>query len=179
MYLLKCCSTGQVGCDFLSVGSGNTRPRLTLCLSHNCQTASHMAIRYVGSSLPSINMICLLFPSHPCSVFLSAVASDVLGLVCTCEKQLPRDPSSLFSTALFLFSLPAREFHATLHEPSNVPNSAVAPLSPDISVAFQRLRGDPEFGDQLSGNSFQRLVARMSANQHQPPLNAGLCGVSL
>lgn len=94
MYLLKCCSTGQVGCDFLSVGSGNTRPRLTLCLSHNCQTASHMAIRYVGSSLPSINMICLLFPSHPCSVFLSAVASDVLGLVCTCEKQLPRDPSS-------------------------------------------------------------------------------------
>lgn len=128
-----------------------------------------MDIRYVGCSLPSINMICLLFPSHPSSAFLSAVASDVLGLVCTCEKQLPRDPSSLFSTALFLFSLPAREFHATLHEPNNVPNRAVAALSPDISVAFQRLRGDPKLSDQLSGNSFQRLVAHMSTNKHQPP----------
>lgn len=178
MCLLRCCYTGQVGCDFLSVGSGNTRPRFTLCLPHNSQTASPMAIRYVGSSLPSINMICLLFPSHPSSVFLSAVASDVLGLVCTCEKQLPRDPSSLFSTALFLFSLAAREFHATLHEPSSVPNSAVAPLSPDISVAFQRLRRDAKFGDQPSGNSSQRLVARVSASGHQPRLNAGLCGVS-
>lgn len=125
-------------------------------LSHNCQTDSHTAVRHVGYPLPSINMICLLFPPHPSSVFLSAVASDVLALVCACEKQLPRDPSSLFSTALFLFSLPAREFHATLHEPNDVPNSAVAPRSPDISVAFQRLRRDAEFGDQLSGNSFQR-----------------------
>lgn len=95
----------------------NARPRFSLCLSHNCQSDSGAAIRCVEFSPPSINMICLLFPSHPFSWFLSAVASDVLGLVCTCEKQLPRDPPSLFSTAPFLLSLTAREFHATLHEP--------------------------------------------------------------
>lgn len=153
-------------CDFLSGSSGNARPRFTLCRSHNCQTDCGMAIRCVGFSLPSINMICLLFSSHPSSSFLSAVASDVLGLVCTCEKQLPRDPSSLFSTALFLLSLTAREFHATLHEPNNVPNSAVAPLSPDISVAFQQHRRDAKVGDQLSENAFQRLVAHMSTRSH-------------
>lgn len=128
-----------------------------------------MAIRCVELSLPSINMICLLFSSHPSSWFLSAVASDVLGLVCTCEKQLPRDPPSLFSTALFLLSLAAREFHATLHEPNNVPNSVVAPLSPDISVAFQQLRGDAKLSHRLSENSFQQLVAHMSTNEHRDP----------
>lgn len=73
----------------------------------------------------------------------------------------------------------AREFHATLHEPNDVPNSAVAPLSPDISVAFQRLRWEEKFSDQLSGNLFQRLAAHASTNRHQPRLNVGLRVVSL
>lgn len=38
----------------------------------------------------------VILASSPLFAFLSAVASDVLGLVCMCEKQLPRDASSFF-----------------------------------------------------------------------------------
>lgn len=81
----------------------------------------------------------VILPSSPLSAFLSAVASDVLSLVCMCEKQLPRDASCFFfffSTALFLFSLTANKLRGTLHEPSCFSNKANVLFTDDISVAF-------------------------------------------
>ena len=70
-------------------------------LSH---TYTHSYIRYVGYTLLSINMICLLFLSRPSSLGFCQLWPLMCSVYCVCEKQLPRDPSPCF-TALLLFFL--------------------------------------------------------------------------
>lgn len=57
---------------------------------------AHTAIRYVGYTPLSINMICLLFPSHPSSLRFCQLWPLMCSVYCLCEKQLPRDPSPFF-----------------------------------------------------------------------------------
>lgn len=108
-------------------------------------THSHAwrALRYVGYTPLSINMICLLFPSHPsslrfcqlwplmCSAWCVRVRNSCQGTPCLL---------SIYSAALILSSLTANKFHATLCEPAALffspPNNASALPADDISVAF-------------------------------------------
>lgn len=91
--------------------------------------------------------------------FLSAVASDVLSLVCMCEKQLPRDPLSCFpQLSSSSHSLPT-SFMLLCVNPAVFPNNANVLLTSDISVAFLWEREG--ICDQLSGNLFWLLVAHV------------------
>lgn len=91
-------------------GSPEVGPGVNLCLWRTARRSRtlhhiHTAIRYVGYTLLSINMICLLFLSHPSSWHFCQLWPLMCLVYCLCEKQLPRDPLSFFTALLLLFLL--------------------------------------------------------------------------
>lgn len=80
---------------------------LCLWLTVRRYRITHTPIRYVGYTLLSINIICLLFLAHPSALRFCQLWPLMCLVYCLCEKQLPRDSSSFFTALLlFPFSLP-------------------------------------------------------------------------
>lgn len=115
----------------------------------------------------------IILASSSSFAFLSAVASDVLSLVCMCEKQLPRDPLSCFpQLSSSSHSLPT-SFMLLCVNPAVFPNNANVLLTSDISVAFLWEREG--ICAQLSGNLFWLLVAHVHMATPASTVERTLC----
>lgn len=136
-----------------------------------CNAASIMHIRrylIIRTRTEILKHALLVIPVSSSSfAFLSAVASDVLGLPSPGETAARRPLVVLSCTPP---PPSASKFHATLCEPRNVPNNANAAISSDISVAFQhtveKTSGEMSCQDALS------LAARRSQHFQQPQLTS-------